>query len=329
MPSVPSIRLSAVTSPEAEVEAEDYFALRPVRPTYRRHVSTQSVQSARSTLAPYRPTPTPAWEGSRTPHGMQIAPDAVDYFHHETSGQRSWRAMQNLALVATGRCLVSLGLAGISEAYVPGGLATGPDRTDAVAGIALSPHDFRFTVFVLGALGTVTGLLAHTIGVARFHHDTSKINRRRAHLVATAATVGAFLIAGGGAFYAYTLVQKDVAAGWGALPMRAVGNACLFFSIPASFSSSELVWGATPMRNRILWRDAFFASGGMTLIAWGQMSLGPNAAPLWARETTQCVGIVLTALGGALPRVDAMHAQALARMATPVSQEVPATTAAP
>jgi hypothetical protein len=149
--------------------------------------------------------------------------------------------------------------------------------------------------------------------VARFHHDTSKINRRRAHLVGTAATVGALMVAGGGAWYAYALVQDTRAPVWETLPVRAVGNGCVFFSIPASFSSSELTHGVIPIRNRILWRDMCFAGGGMLLMAWAQMAAPTPPAPLWAREVTQCAGIVLTALGGALPRVDAMRAQAHAR----------------
>lgn len=300
--------------------AEDYFSERPQTQRQRaasyasgmmalhRSQSEASVMPMRS--PGYRPPPTPAWDGSRTPHGMQIAPAAVDYFHAQTAERTSWRALQNLAMVAGGRCIVSLGLAGVSEAYVRGGLLALPNRPEPLSGVM---QHFHQEVFILGAVGAVIGLLLHTIGVGRFHHDTSKINRRRAHIVGAAATLGAFMVAGGGAWYAYALVQNAKTQAWETLPVRAVGNGCVFFSIPASFSSSELTHGVIPIKNRILWRDACFAGGGALLMAWAQMSAPHPPAPLWAREVTQCLGIVLTALGGALPRVDAMRAQATAR----------------
>lgn len=317
MPRPPDIRIARVHT-QADL---DYFSMQPLERAALGATYASGMAAHHAAQSPaFRPPPTPAWGGSRTPHGMQIAAEAVDYFHAQTGERKSWRAVQNLAMVAGGRCVISLGLAGVSEAYVRGGLLALP-KVDQQSGSLQAVQNFHVPIFTLGALGAAAGLLMHTIGVARFHHDTSKINRKRAHIVATAATLGALLVAGGGAYYAYALVQKDAKAVWGTLPIRALGNGCVFFSIPASFTSSELTHGLTPVQNRILWRDLCFAGGGMFLMAWAQISSPTPPAPLWAREVTQCVGIVMTALGGALPRVEAMRAQATARrMASPLQQ---------
>ena len=72
--------------------------------------------------------------------------------------------------------------------------------------------------------------------------------------------------------------------------------------------------GQLPLHNRILVRDIGLAIGGGMMLIWAQISAATAPpAPLWARELAQVGAVVGIAVGAALPRVDALNAQADAR----------------
>jgi hypothetical protein len=274
------------------------------RPTFLRNRSSQ--------LSP--PTP---WSGAAMSPGIRVEPEAVDYFHEATADRRSWRAAQNMAMVVGGRCVVSLGLGGVIQSFIPGSL-TAPRPPVATPGTPphLGRHMFHPVIFWLALTGAAIGLAVHTYGVVRFYRDTSSINRNRAIMVATAATLGAFMVAGGGVQYSYAVINQDSRATWEALPVRAIGNFLVFACLPNSFSASEVVHGQLPIGHRILIRDLSLALGGAALLVYSQVSSAkPEPAPLYARELTQVAGIIGIGIGAALPRVDAMRAQADARAA--------------
>lgn len=234
-----------------------------------------------------------------------LPPEAVDYFHQATAERHSWRAMHNLALVTGGRCVVALGLAGVSEAFARGGLN------------AHAPHrgSFHPTVFILGCVGAAVGLGLHVWGVLRFYQDTAQLNRQRAVVVGVAGVLGAVLVTGGGTLYAWGMVHHRSHVVWETLPIRSVGNALVFACIPNSFAASEMVHGNVPIRHRLIARDGAFALGGMFLMAWAQIASPCPPGPLWSRELAQCAGIMGIAIGGALPRSDSNRAQAATRQA--------------
>lgn len=274
------------------------------RPTFVRHPSSQL-------------SPPPAWEGAALSPGIRVEPEAVDYFHEATADRRSWRAAQNMAMVVGGRCVVSLGLGGVIQSYIPGSL-TAPRPPVASPGTPthLGRTQFHPTIFWMALTAAIIGLSVHTYGVLQFYRDTSSINRNRGILVATAATLGAFMVAGGGVQYSYAVINQDSRATWEALPVRAIGNFLVFACLPNSFSSSEVVHGQLPLNHRILIRDLSLAVGGAALLIYSQASSArPEPAPLYARELTQVAGIIGIGIGAALPRVDAMRAQADARAA--------------
>jgi hypothetical protein len=255
------------------------------------------------------------WPGALHSPNLGVSPEAVDYFHGANAQKRSWRAVKNLTLVAGGRCTVALGLGGISQSYVPGGLSD-PHPPAPKPGERVTPltHDEHPWLFWMGLAGAILGLVVHTYGVYRFHCDTKSFNRKRAHIVATAATVGAFMVAGGGAQAAFAQIQRNRNGLWEALPVRAVGNFFVYGAVPNSFAASELVWGLTPIKHRNVIRDLGFATGGAMLMTWAFLGSPDPPAPLYAREIAQCLGIVCLAIGGALPRSEAMRAASTARL---------------
>lgn len=289
------------------------FGFVPVRAIPLRLRSNMSHTSHASTGSRHSNHYTPTrWAGAATSPGVTVSPAAVDYFNQVTADRHSWRALQNLGLVAVGRCLLTLGLAGVLEAYVPGAIThTAGGKPTCMPpprpGFAV---DYHPAIFGLGIAGTVIGFCAHTWGIARFYNDTRAINERRANVVASIAMLGATLVTTGGTFYLYGILDQRDKVLWEALPLRAIGNFCVFGAIPNSFSASEIVWGDIPVRNRLILRDLFFALGGMMLMTWAQISTPDPPAPLWAREVTQCLGIICIAIGGALPRVDGQRAAA-------------------
>jgi hypothetical protein len=293
------------------------FGLVPIRPKSVRFQSDQSRETRSSGGDNASRVPTP-WIGAATSPGVQVDPAAVDYFNATSAERHSWRAMQNLGLVAVGRSLLTLGLGGVLEGFslmainaqaplrpVPGAPPTAPGRR--------SVEIAHPVIFGLGMAGAAVGLSMHVAGLARFYSDTSKIKRRRAQIVLAAGTAGAVLVTVGGSYYLYGIVAKRDTILWEALPLRSVGNFLVYGAIPNSFSASEMVHGDIPLKNRVLLRDLFFALGGMFLMTWAQISTPDPPAPLWAREIAQCLGIICIAMGGALPRVDGMRAQAQLR----------------
>lgn len=242
---------------------------------------------------------------SLTPR-IGLPPEAVDYFHGQTAERTSWRAMQNLGLVAGGRCVVALGLGGVSEAFLRGGVA---------GRIGDGPSAFHPSIFALSCLGVAAGFSLHAWGTARFYLDTAQLNRHRALVVAVFGALGAVLVTGGGTFYAWGLAHHREDAVWETLPIRAIGNAFVFACIPNSFASSEMVHGNVPIKHRLIARDSAFALGGMFLMAWAQISTPCPPGPMWSRELAQCAGIIGIAIGGALPRSDSNRAQAAQRTA--------------
>lgn len=243
-----------------------------------------------------------------------VPPGAVDYFYSVNAERRSWRAVRNLGLVITGRCVISLGLGGLSQSFVPGPLSSphppaGPNGPQPLGTV------HHHWLLQLGIVGTVIGLLVHLSGVYCFHADTRKINTKRAHLAAAAGIAGVLLVAGGGVQASLGAVELDSRQQWEALPVRSLGNFLVFGALPNSFASSEIVHGLTPLKHRLIVRDVCFAAGGGFLMAWAMLSTPSPPAPLWAREMTQCLGIFGVAAGGALPRSEAQRAQADARIA--------------
>lgn len=258
-----------------------------------------------------------AWSGATQTQDYRVAAEAVDHFCQANGPKRSWRAAHNLGLVVGGRCLISLGLGGIIQAFIPGPLTS--DRPRQLPG-ATAPHLghglHHPAIFALGLVGAAVGLGLHTFGISRFYADTACINRRRARLVATAATLGAMMVAGGGTQYSYASINENKDATWEALPVRAMGNFLVFACLPNSFGASELVHGQLPLGHRVIIRDVSLALGGACLLIWCQISAAyPHPAPLVAREAAEVAGIIGIALGAALPRVDAFSAQAEARAA--------------
>ena len=294
----------------------DSFGLTPMRPQASRFNSANSreTRSSRDGLSTRAPTP---WIGAATSPGVQVDPAAVDYFNATTAERHSWRALQNLGLVAGGRSLLTLGLGGVLQGFSPAAIGANPmvpgNRPHPMMPHHGAPEIAHPAIFGLGVAGAVIGLALHATGLGRFYNDTSKISRRRALAVLTAGTSGALLVTAGGAYYLYGIVVKREAILWEALPMRSVGNFLVYGAIPNSFSASEMVHGNIPLKNRIVLREFFFALGGMFLMTWAQISTPDPPAPLWAREIAQCFGIICIAMGGALPRVDGMRAQAQLR----------------
>lgn len=249
-----------------------------------------------------------------------MQPEAVDYFNTVTEERQSWRAMKNLALVATGRCTLTLGLGGVLEGFAPGRIGnkapTVPMGDGAEGFGAMMPMPlalYHKALFGLGLAGCLVGISVHAAGLARFYNDTASINKKRAQVVCAAATTGAALVTVGGAYYLYGVIHRRETIVWEALPMRTIGNFLVYGAIPNSFSASEITHGNTPLPNRVLLRDLFFALGGAFLMTWAQISTPDPPAPLWARELAQCAGIICIAIGGALPRVDGMRAQSQLR----------------
>jgi hypothetical protein len=302
--------------PAWENAQEDSYNLLPMRPTTARFNSDQSRLTRSSGGDGTSRVPTP-WIGAATSPGVQVDPAAVDYFNATSAERHSWRALQNLMLVAGGRSLLTLGLGGVLQGFSPAAIGANP-MVPGHDPYPMMPHHgapeiAHPVIFGLGVAGAAVGLALHTTGLGRFYNDTSKISRRRAQAVLTAGTTGALLVTVGGAYYLYGIVVKREAILWEALPMRSVGNFLVYGAIPNSFSASEMVHGNIPIQNRVVLRDLFFALGGMFLMTWAQISTPDPPAPLWAREIAQCFGIICIAMGGALPRVDGMRAQAQLR----------------
>lgn len=257
---------------------------------------TSTVTGLARTVTRSPPNPSPRvspWPGHFTSPGISVAPEAVDYFQQATGGETSTRALTSLALVAGGRVMVALGVAGVSTAFEHG----------------TTRH------YVLGGLGVGAGLLVAAVGIGRSHRDTSHLNVRRAHVSAAASIVGALLVAGGGVMVAAGQASGQVAVVYEALPLRALGNFFVLGAIPNAFSSAEIVHGDVPIPHRVATRDLTMALAGAFLMTWAHLSAPNPPAPLWARELSQCGGIVCLALSGALARTDMSRAQAKARIA--------------
>jgi hypothetical protein len=244
--------------------------------------------------------------------GINVDPQAVDYFDRTTHNLRSFRALQNLSYVVGGRVLVSLGIGGVSEGFVPGGVHR---HVPPGGSPVFDASQFNQTFFVLGAVGATVGVFLSAQGALRFYRDTNAINHNRAVAAATASCMGALMVAGGGVYYTYATMHRNKAGQWGMIALRAVGNGLIFGAIPNSFCSSEIVWGDSPIKHRIATRDGCFALGGALFLLWGAMSAPTPGAPLGAREVVQCLAIACLAVAGALPRTDMTRAQAAERIA--------------
>ena len=273
----------------------DFRIEMPARPTVtttpsRTHLSPDEHISPRTLGRGVSPRISP-WPGSITSPGITVAPEAVDYFHQQnhTGTVTSTRALTSLGLVAGGRITMALGLAGVSTGFKHG-----------------QAHPY-----VLGALGIGAGFCLSATGITRSYNDTACLNVRRARVSAAAATLGALMVAGGGVLV--SAGHGKAMAVYEGLPLRAVGNFLVYGAIPNAFSAAEIVHGDSPIHHRVLTRDLTMALSGMFLMTWAHISTPTPPAPLWAREASQCAGIVCLAVSGALARTDTSRAQSNAR----------------
>jgi hypothetical protein len=219
--------------------------------------------------------------------GFGVTPEAVDYFEGHTQGRTSMRAATNLTLVTSGRIAIALGLAGVYTGY--------REQTIHLA---------------LGIAGIAVGAALCGFGAYRFWGDTAQFNRRLANLAAAASAVGVMLSTGGGVLYTWSHVIDNRTVLYGSTAVRTAGSVLLFGAMPAGFSSSEIVWGDSPITNRVAIRDAAYAHGAALLMAWAHLSSPNPPAPLWSREALQCLGIALVGAGASLARTDMSRADA-------------------
>lgn len=228
--------------------------------------------------------------------GIGVPVERIDYFHQETVTRRNPRALINLGLVATGRVILSLGLGGLSQAFVPphhapgmvvGGPAMGPGRP----GVAHS------SASVLSAVATALGTTVALVGMGSFAYDTWQLSPRRAMLVAGCNLVGVLSVAGGGVVFLYGIDKKSALDAWLASIPRSIGNFLIFGAVPNSFAASELIHGDIPLPHRAAVCLFSVALGGAMLMFWAHITSAPINAPLWAKEVAQSIGIVGILLG--------------------------------
>lgn len=241
---------------------------------------------------PFASTPSYAPEAGHfsPPVGLGVTPEAIDYFEGHTQGRTSLRAASNLSLVTVGRVTMALGLAGVYTGYHTQNWQLGVGITGIVLGAALTGY-----------------------GAYRFWGDTAQFNRRLAHVAATASVLGIVLAAGGGVLYTWSRVVENRTLLYTSTGVRTAGSVLLFGAMPAGFCASEIVWGDTPLQNRVALRDAAYAHGAALLMAWAHLSAPDPPAPLWSREALQCLGIALVSAGASLARTDMSRADAHAQ----------------
>lgn len=222
--------------------------------------------------------------------GLGVTDQAVDYFTQHTAGRTSLRAPVNLGLVTSGRVTIALGLVGVYTGY-----------------------DEAKWRMALGITGIVVGVALAGWGTWRFRADTMQFNHRLANLAASSSALGIVLSTAGGVLYTWAHLQDNRSALWGSTAVRTAGSILLFGAMPPGFSSTEIVWGDSPLTNRVVVRDAAYAHGAALLMAWAHLSTPSPPAPLWSREALQCLGIALLATGASLARTDMSRQEAMAQ----------------